>query len=501
MSSRRHGNTFGPAWSIVMSMNSVMATLLLSAATFATDAIAEEPVPAATTQPVTAPTPATTTAIQAIDTRIEAYVQFRAMYETARFDEALPLAQRVVELSGTDRGSENELPIAYNNLGATQFQLSNYEAAEASYKKSLALLEASQGISSRRMITPLAGLGTVYAATDQHVLAVNLFERAIAVSRRADGLFNLAQLPLLARSADSRFALADYGGVERDHFYELKIAEQNYGYNDPRTLPAAMTLAEFYESLKEFVGARALYLRVRDISMKESGGFNPIAVKSLLGIARTHRLQYTLEPDSLESQLPARDDVTGEVVGKIYRESRVPPPAVDRAGLKAIEQALELLRAANDPPRQLLAQTLTEMGDWYQATQRASVAVPFYSEASTIYAADADSGSGNPLIAPRMIFYRPPLASTRGIGGNVTGDVVIHEALFSFSVDEEGQTANITVVSNDMADGQLAQSRRAIERAVYSPRFVDGKPVVTEGVQFTGKWYEQRKTETPSTGS
>ena len=508
MNARPHGNTAGPAWSILVAMKPMMATLFLSAATFATDALAEEPKTAAvaaqpapaaatTTQP---PHAATTAAIEANDQRIEAYSQFRAAYETARFDEALPLAQRVVELSEADPDSETELPIAYNNLGATQYQLSNYTGAEASYKKSLALLEASQGISSRRLITPLTGLGTVYAATDQHPLAIKEFERAIAVSRRADGLFNLRQLPLLARSADSRFALADYGGVERDHFYALRIAEQNYGYNDPRTLMPAMTLAEFYESLKEFVGARALYLRVRDISMKESGGFNPIAVESLLGIGRTHRLQYTLEPESLESQLPARDDVTGEIVGKVYRESRVPPPAADRAGLKAIEQALKLLRAVNDPPRPLLAQTLTELGDWYQATQRASIAAPYYAEASTIYTADAESGNGNPLVAPRMIFYRPPLASTRAVGGIITGDLLIHQAQFSFTITEAGQTENISVVTTDMSDSQLAQSRRAIERAVYSPRFVDGKALVTEGVQFTSKWYEQRQPQTPSTG-
>ena len=50
-----------------------------------------------------------------------------------------------------------------------------------------------------------------------------------------------------------------------------------------------------------------------------------------------------------------------------------------------------------------------------------------------------------------------------------------------------------------MADGQLAQSRRSMEHAVYSPRFENGKPVATQGVQFTSRWYEQRKIETPST--
>ena len=67
------------------------------------------------------------------DSRMEAYQQFRSLYELARFDEALPYAKRVVELSEADAERDHELPIAYNNLGATQYQLGDYAAAEDSY--------------------------------------------------------------------------------------------------------------------------------------------------------------------------------------------------------------------------------------------------------------------------------------------------------------------------------------------------------------------------------
>ena len=74
------------------------------------------------------------------DSRLEAYQQFRNLYDLARFDEALPLAKRVVELSESSGERDHELPIAYNNLGATQYQLADYPAAEGSYRKSLELL-------------------------------------------------------------------------------------------------------------------------------------------------------------------------------------------------------------------------------------------------------------------------------------------------------------------------------------------------------------------------
>ncbi len=453
---------------------------------------------AAAPKPAAAPTiavrqPAT---ILAQDPRMAAYEQFRALYETARFDEALPLARQVVELSEVDSERDHELPIAYNNLGATQYQLGDFAAAEASYLKSLEILESTQGISSRRMIVPLAGLGAVYAALDQHALAAELLDRALAVSRRANGLFNLAQLPLIEQVADSRYAINDFQGVERERLYELRIAEQNFGYQDERTLPAILKLADFYEGLKQYIAARIMYLRARDIAMKESGGFNPLAIRSLNGIARTHRLQYTLDPDSLDSQQPARDEITGEVIGKVYRESRVPPPAADRSGLKAAQTALELLRATPDPPKDLLTQTLIELGDWYQATSRPSIALPYYQEAAAIFSAEPDSGLGNPLLVPRMVFYRAPPAASRGLN-TTTGAYIIRKTVFDFVVSDKGEPQDITVVSTNMSDGQLSQSQRAVGRAIYSPRFENGVAVATAGVNFTADWYEEHDLPKP----
>jgi tetratricopeptide (TPR) repeat protein len=440
--------------------------------------------------------------ILAQDSRLEAYQQFRGLYESARFDEALPYAKLVVELSEQDAARDHELPIAYNNLGATQYQLGDYAGAAASYRQSLDLLESTQGISSRRLVVPLAGLGAVYAAQDEHLVAAELYERAIAVSRRAEGLFNLQQVPLLKQAADSRYAINDFGGAEREYLYAVKIAEQNYGYGDPRTLPPLLEIAGFYEGLREFIAARMMYLRARDVALKDSAAYSPGAVRALTGIARTHRLQYTMDPDTLDSQQPARDEVTGEMVGKVYRESRVPPPAADRTGLKAAQTALELLRSTPNPPPDLMTQTLIELGDWFQSTSRPAMSMPYYAEAAGILDAQvaADPLAGNPLKAPRMVFYRPPLSASRGLN-TLSGQYVIRKAVFSFVVSETGLPQDISVVSTDMNEDQLGLSRRALAKAIYSPRFSEGKPVATAGVTFTGEWYEEFVPDPNSTAT
>ena len=94
------------------------------------------PLPEATAPqgPAKPPAPRQQLKILAQDSRMEAYQQFRSLYETARFEEALPYAKRVVELSEQDAERDHELPIAYNNLGATQYQLADYTGANASYR-------------------------------------------------------------------------------------------------------------------------------------------------------------------------------------------------------------------------------------------------------------------------------------------------------------------------------------------------------------------------------
>jgi tetratricopeptide (TPR) repeat protein len=500
------------------SMTPVLAALLLTA--FPADGhIGEEPapIPAQETpaQPATLPAqlpeatappgaaqpapPKQQLKILAQDSRMGAYGQFRQLYDASRYDEALPYAQRVVELSEADAERDHELPIAYNNLGATQYQVGDYPAAETSYRKSLELLESTQGISSRRLIVPLAGLGAVYAARDEHKIAADLFDRALAVSRRADGLFNLQQLPLIGQAADSRYAFSDFGGAEREYMYALKIAEQNFGYGDTRTLPPLLQMAAFYEGLREFIAARMMYLRARDVAMTQNKGYTPEAVKALCGIARTHRLQYTMDPESLDSQQPARDEITGDMIAKVHRESRVPPPAANSSGLKAAQTALELLRSTTSPPKELMTETLIELGDWFQATSRPAVSMPYYTEAAGIFEAQAavDPLAGNPLKAPRMVFYRPPVSASRGLN-TLSGQYVIRKAVFSFLVTEVGAPEGITVVSTDMNDDQVALSRRAVQKAIYSPRFAAGKAVSTAGVTFTGEWYEELNPNKPA---
>ena len=117
--------------------------------------------------------------------------------------------------------------------------------------------------------------------------------RAISVSRRNDGLFNLGQLELMEREIASQVALGDMGGVLEERQFAVRIADQNFGKNDPRVVPALRQLAEAYEIVDAYDEARRAYFRIYKIGQQEGGKSNPTVIDALLGIGRSHRLQFT----------------------------------------------------------------------------------------------------------------------------------------------------------------------------------------------------------------
>ena len=411
--------------------------------------------------------------------------QFKALYGAGDFAAALPYAKESLRTVESNPSRGGELPAAYNRLASVQLQLDDLKGAEANYLRSLEHIEASEGISARRLIEPLTGLGATYAAMDQHAMAVEYLRRAISVSRRNDGLFNLGQLELMEREIASQIALGDMGGVLEEREFAVRIADQNFGKNDPRVVPALRQLAETCEIVDAYEEARRAYFRMYKIGQQEGGKSNPTVIDALLGIGRSHRHQFTRDPRSTLDQAVQKDPVTGDMEPLMSLEPYIGPQP-QRGGRQAILEAIALLRQVDDPPPQLLAKSLIELGDWYATLAQGSRAVPNYVEAWGIHST-ALAGEPNPLSAPRLVFFRPPTASRRS-PGSVPLRTVLLEARFQLEVNALGAPENIVLISTQASPTQTDYLRRALEKSYYSPRIEEGKSVSTPAVEFTAYW-------------
>jgi tetratricopeptide (TPR) repeat protein len=397
-----------------------------------------------------------------------------------------------VQLTESASPGDDELPIAYNNLGVAQLRVGDLDAAEASFDHVLELLEDRVGIVSRRLIAPLAGLGAVHTARGNHALAADSLQRALAISRRANGLFNIDQMELLESLVENYRAAGNKPGVERERRYAMQIVQQEYGFDDPRTIPATVLLAEWYEKTDRYALARAQWQQVVAVASRESGGRNTATILGLIGIARNHRLQFVLHPESLEAAQVPIDPWTGRPNPIRVAESAA-FIKLDREGETAALQALTLLDETPDPPKTLLSRALTELGDWYVTTNKLDTSLPYYRRAWPLFAETMEAGEPNPLAVPRPLLYRPPAAA---VSNRDRTDVEIVPTSFEFTmnISATGETDSVTLVSSDSdsdsGDFRAAQIRRSLNRALFSPRFEDGEPVATEDYRFTEIWYD-----------
>lgn len=436
--------------------------------------------------------------------RIEAYERLQSLVDAGNYQDALPLARTVVDLTETFDPLHEELPTAYNNLGVVQFRLGDVAAAEKSFTTALNMLERTESISSRRLISPLAGLGAVYAANGQPARAADALDRAIAISRRASGLFNLQQLDLVEALIEAYDQLGNLEGIDRERRYALQIVQQAYGADDPRTVPSMARLAEWYERMGQFAVARLYWDMAAQISSQEDEGRNEATINALIGIARTHRLQYVYDPTSLTLPPIIIDPTSGNVepvderqrVRRIsYGVERAQGIKPDEVGERAALKAIEILDSTSQPPRALLVGALMELGDWYVTVHRPDHAISYYQRAWPLLSDSLAAGEPNPLLQPRPLTYVPPAAASRS-RGSARGPVVSSPLEFSLTVTASGETADVTLV-NDASENRALQIRRALGRARFSPRFENGQPVATEGYRFTEYWFELAPEDGP----
>lgn len=434
------------------------------------------------------------------DSRAAAYDEFRALFAAGRYADALPYAERVVEQTAPGEPADPDLPQALNDLAATQLRLGILDDAEVNYWKSLELLQQSLGISSPRVIEPIAALAAIFAEQNRHAGAAEFYRQAVGISRRTQGLFNLAQLELLDGLGASYVAVGDYAGVELVRRYAVQIVEQNYGPDDPRVAPALLRLAAYYESRHDYVAARAEYERIAEITPNADTSYATMRIEALLGIGRMHRMQFTHDPESILGQFASVSQVMMRPVESLQSEAA----KLAQEGHEALQSALRLLDGMQAPPVSLRLRTLLELGDWFTAARLPRTALSYYSRAATTFAQSPNQNEPDPLAAPRLVVYRPPLAAIR-YRDVPPAQAIARPARFVLTVTRKGEPRDIDLASSEMTEMQSKHVRRALEQALYSPRFENGQPAKTEGVEFTDHWFELAPgngldSKPPSTG-
>lgn len=451
--------------------------------------------PPAPTPPVAAATP--DAASPAAASRVDLQASFRREFDAKNYDAATTFARQYADLTEKEVGTKgDDLQVALMNLATTQFLAGDYVSAETTFLRVIELAEASARPRVERLARANAGLAATYYAGRRFDLAVSRFQRAVAYHRRSEGLLSESQLPLLDKFSNALTELGRYEEALKVQEYTLRIAQRKYGERDPRIAPTLEKIGRWYAKVGRYDLAQNVLRHTVDIVSDAEGENSPNLISPLMAIAECSRRQLT-DPAELARA------TTESAASAFYQDPSKPPPfsptATAGVGQKALDRAVAIATGRPDPVPQQVADVRTQYGDWFQVRGQPEKALPQYLEAWKAGAQVPYKGKtlADALFAtPVLLNYTRPSGWDR-YSGRPVSEITLKVALLESTVDADGRTSGPRLIDDSGDKRRGEQALKALSTARYRPRFENGQPVATPGVQFTQVFQVLLPTEAP----
>ncbi len=409
------------------------------------------------------------------DDRMAAYHEFRDAFDKADYQDALPAAERVVEMTRSQFGKDApENANALTNLGTTYYRLHQYGDALDRYRDAITVLELQNNPTDIRFVRALHGLGSALIAMKRQDEAIAPLKRAVDIVRNRQGLRAATQLPVLKTLIEGYVATGLMADADREHEYAFSVAEAAYGKNDLRMLGPIEYLARWDEQTGRYTAARLLHTRAVQIADAASPG-SIKAVPALRGIARCFRLSYVFgeAQDSITTAEQQFNDPLGAGLSQTINA-----PSSD--GERALRDALARLGDAPALASQRGA-VLVDLGDWYLTAGSDSQALDNWRAAWKELSAAGDTSA---LDQPVAVVYHPPsvAVSQRQRDADAYDKQRIDVRL---AIDASGKVRDASI-TNPQADRESAGKAviSAARRATWRPQFRNGEPVAVDDFMF-----------------
>ena len=269
------------------------------------------------------------------------------LYQQGKYQEALPLLQRTLEINEKVLGSEHErTAINLNNLGWLYEALGQYDNALPLYQRALTILEKTLGPEHENTAGSLNNLGELYRVLGQYDKALPLHQRALTILEKTLGPEHENTAASLNNLAMMYSNLGQYDKALPLHQRALGIVEKILGPEHEVTAASLNNLAMMYSNLGQY--DRALPLCQRALTTHEK----------------------TLGPEHERTAINLNN------LGWLYEALG----QYDNA-LPLYQRALTILEKTLGPEHENTATSLNNLGWLYEALGQYDKALPLYQRA------------------------------------------------------------------------------------------------------------------------
>ena len=365
------------------------------------------------------------------------------------------------------------------------------------YEELIEQLEISGGVYDSQLSEVLAGLGNIYQSLNRHGDAIDIFNRALHITRVNEGLNSLGQLAMIEKLIESNSNLKNWKELSRLHHNLYWISKRQHGDNSDKLLPVIDRIGRWYlkayeldpnsAALSHLLNAEELYNKSVQIVELQGGENDMRLINSLYGIALTNY--------QIASQVSNAEDLNDIRTG--FRDANRTRRALQleqarqdmilRSYIKGREAMKKIVSIhANNPilPADTHAMALTHLGDWYLLFNKRNSAAETYKRAYAVLEEDGyeqqkiDTLFGQPRTLPAI---RLPVHNQEDLVPENPPWVVA-----SFDVSPSGKATNIQIVEASIEDNvsYKRRAKRSIAATKFRPRYENGEPVLTTGVSL-----------------
>lgn len=373
-------------------------------------------------------------------------------------------------------------------------------------RTSIDALEFSGGPWDIGLAEELASLGGMFQQQGAFQQAIEMFDRAMHVTRINHGLDNLEQVPVVEQLINSYLAMGEWDKADQFHTYLYYTQKKAYGLNDPRMIPVLDRLARWNLSVFNVGYGDAVGLRLTNAFYLYRTASN---IVDLHFGKQDERFVNYLEDMAGAAYLVSRNPgLMAEATRPEYRNTQamfndaanqINPITSQgyREGLEALEEVARLY-AGKEEARLDYAQALIRLADWYLMFERRRTAADHYTEAYNLIAL---MENGDQLVQETFFHVEalPELSVnieelTLGarvdmsrMGARRSGVLEVE-----FDVTSYGAATDIDVLTEETDENTrvISALRRKVRSTVFRPTVVDGELVRSENNRFQYRyWY------------
>jgi tetratricopeptide (TPR) repeat protein len=208
--------------------------------------------------------------------------QVKQLIEEGKYPEAVPLAEKAVELAKRVYGPEHPYTAtSLNNLGELRQAMGEYPKAEPLLQEALRIRQKVLGPEHPDTALSLNNLGGLYRVMGQYDKAEPLFQEALRIRQKVLGPEHLDTAISFNSLGELYGAMGEYPKAEPLLQEALRIRQKVLGPEHPDTANSLNNLAELYHDMGQYAKAEPLLKEALRIRQKVLGGEHPLTAISL----------------------------------------------------------------------------------------------------------------------------------------------------------------------------------------------------------------------------